>query len=232
MSGIDVYRISPECSFGDLGGAGYTNVHRWIDFCRGYAPGNKYAIRLESAPGMEDPYHLHDDTLIFGYCNIGPPKNVTRYVVFPLRIEHYITYHRNRIADLLSASSERILEYDGTRCSRSFLERLVNWMDDESTRYLIQNFILARTVHHELGHGCSIEHHGRGVTGFEFTGNTNCIMRGTNFMIRILHFWAEFIEFRDGVVEDGSLPFFDGSYIICRDPDNCYSKININDNLP
>lgn len=234
-SEIEVYKLNTEMVYGSLAGTDADRDFRLVNFCRGFARGNKYAINIEKVEGLIDPYGQHPDILVFGYCFLGPPINVSRAVMFPDRIEKWLLDQRDSLVNLLARfpATETNISYGTRPWPRTFLQLIVNMINDESQRFLLHDFCINRTVIHELGHGCNVEHHGGGTRGQEGTGDPDCVMRYANIRDRAETFTFLIQEIFDEIGDEEVLPVISyTNWKFCRTTDNCWNKINVNDSRP
>jgi hypothetical protein len=234
-SGIDVIKLNTDLVYASLGGSELDQNYRWVNFCRGNAQGTKFAVYIRRVEGLTDPNGHYPNTAIFGYCTGGPPITVNKTYIFPDRANNWLLTQRDEIQELLTsfpAATE--ISYSTRTWSRSFLQWIVDAINDETKRYMLQDFIITRTVIHELGHACTIPHHGGGVSGSEHTGDLNCPIRGREDIQHTSEvFLFIMLDIIDQMGPGGEMPVtVYRNWKFCHSPDDCWSKININDRMP
>jgi hypothetical protein len=109
----------------------------------------------------------------------------------------------------------------------------VDIINNETNRFLLKDYMMNYVVIHELGHGCKIPHHGS-APGQEGTGNPECVIKYYDIREQAETFTFYMLQFFD-ITGPGSeeLPVMVyRNWIFCRDPDNCWSKLTINDRMP
>lgn len=233
-SGIDVYKLNTEMVYGSMAGSDEDPNYRWVNFCRGNAQGQKYAINLVKVDGLTDPYGHHPGIRVFGYCPYGPPILVMRAVMFPDRIERWLLDERDSLVNVLARfPTGETITYGTRPWPRTFLQTIVEIINNESNRFLLQDFMMNYVVIHELGHGCKIPHHGSGVEGLEGTGDATCVMRYYSIRDQAETFYFFMSQVMDLSGGGEVLPVLSyRNWIMCRTPDNCWSKLTINDRTP
>ena len=234
-SGIEVHKLNADMVYGSLAGSDEEPNYRWVNFCRGNAQGIKYAVNIRKVEGLTDPNGEYPNTSIFGYCSMGPPINVNKTYIFPDRANNWLINKKNEIQELLTSfPSETEIHYSTRTWSRSFLQWIVDAVNDDTKRFMLQDFIINRTVLHELGHACSVPHHGGGVDGGEYTGDADCPMKGREDIQHTSELFVYImLDILDQVGSEEVMPVtIYRNWKFCHSPDNCWSKININDRLP
>jgi hypothetical protein len=224
-SGVKIYFLTEHEVYGNLAGADKDYNYRWVDFCRGYAPGNKYAINIIKVDGIIDPFNQYPDpTTAFAYAMVpnppGTPKDCKKLVVMRDRVVKNVKYDKDGIALVLSQSQADPINYFGWMIPRSEAQAFVNYLNNQSNFDLFTDYQMTLTMVHEMGHGCGTIHHGGGAAGQEGTGAEWCPMRYIGPMDKIK--WISIIP------TFSSKDDFN-SWTYCTAPDNCWGQINVND---
>lgn len=235
LTGITIYRLTESLVYGNRAVDDILQ-YKWVNFCRGYARGEKYCIKVEKAPGMEDPYGEHPNIHVMGYCTIGVPRTVSRMVLFPLRIKNVLTESKILYTNMLNENPDSLaLTIGGVTFRRGIIQTVVNWLHNEAATDYFASFMMDQVSLHELGHGSKVNHHSGGT----HTGDSTCIMRYYYMMDNgaalltlingVAGAWVEGVDLTD---EEKMYVFTSVPYIFCRTPDNCWGQVNINDRLP
>lgn len=231
-SGIPVYRVSEGFVYGNLcGGDMATNSnYRWINFCRGYSHGNKFAVNLIKINGIDDPYNLcgdDNDTNYTGCSLIGPPKRVNLTIVLPDRLDSYFRQSRDYLQGMYNSDSTA-LEYNVSAGIVLTGDQMLVYLDILNTprKYnLFLQFMVKQNAVHEVGHACGISHHTP-----EKSGEGNCPMRYMDYTDEEFLFDALYFDILTALYnEDTELIVAEGRWHFCRTRDNCWNKINVND---
>lgn len=245
LTGINLVKLDESSVYGGLAGGDDTIRYRWVNFASSHDRGVKYAIRIIKQDGLIDPYENSSESLQ-GYCHMGPPINVKRCIIFPDRNrKSMLEILPHRIDSALASTSNEIITFRDSRnvsenYHRNFLESVLNVLRDPNRNYLVADFFSLFVVSHEIMHGCSISHHGRGVEGMQSSGNKLCVMyyrhkvfsgsMGFFILSLIPPDWFEGNNTAPIIVANlGTLcgmPGLTGTF-----PDDCYMQININDRL-
>jgi hypothetical protein len=217
---------------GTLAGSDEEPNYRWVNFCRGHAQGQKYAINIVKVNGLIDPYGEHPEINTLGYCGYGPPILVKRAVMFPDRVERVLLDGRDSLVNVLARyPGDESITYGTRPWPRTFLQTIVEIINNESTRFLFHDYTMNYAVIHELGHGCGVHHHGGGVAGREDTGEVTCPMRYFSMHERaetFYFFMSQVIDLSGGSGE--VIPVLSyRNWRMCTTPDNCWSKLTVND---
>ncbi len=243
LSDIKVVKLDESTVYGTLAGIGDTIEYRHVNFTSTSYPGVKYAINIIRHDGLSDPNPRNPHPTAYGYCSIGPPKYSYSCYIMPERIRQRMIETEHIVDSALNNSNGELITIVNSRSisrnySRRFLEKVLNALQNPNKNYLIIDFIINYTTVHEIMHGCSVNHHGRGVE--PNTGNKFCVMYYSrdiiyvSFALDLLSIfpeeWFESNEVSNITVNNITqlcgMPGLTGTY-----PDNCYKQININDRL-
>lgn len=245
LTGINLVKLDESSVYGGLAGGDDTIRYRWVNFASTNNRGVKYAIRIIKQDGIADPYRNKPES-IKGYCDLGPPINVKRCVIFPDRIRKSMLEVLPHVIDsALASTSDEIITFRDSRnvsenYHRNFLESVLGVLRDPNRNYLAADFFSLFVVSHEIMHGCSVDHHGRGVDGMQSSGNKLCVMyyrhrvfsgaMGFFILSLIPPDWFERNNTAPIIVANlgtmCGMPGLTGTF-----PDDCYRQININDRL-
>lgn len=238
-SGITPYILTLDQINGSEGGTETDAAYRLVDFNRGYAGGSKYAVLMKRADGHTDPYPLegHSQTA-FGYSGnseFNSPLNSKHVVIFPDRIRDAMFSAGDTVSMLLVANPSRTrFTFSSGTYTRRFLNRFVELINIPAVFAQLVSYITTFTVVHETGHACGLTHHN--AAGNEFSGDDNCPMK---YIGTLQNFSFMLAYLQRGVLRDlEEAP--PGTYFVitysgwrfCTAPDNCKSKLNVNDTRP
>jgi hypothetical protein len=224
-SGITVYFLTQNEVYGDLAGADKDFKYRWVDFCQGYAAGNKYAINIIKVDGIIDPNGIYPDPKdAFAYALTVPPqtpKNCTKLIVMRDRVLLSITKQNDTLQYILNLDpKKKTIDYYGWKFKRKQVQDFLDFFKDLSELNLFVDYQMVLTMIHEMGHGCGTIHHGGGVKGKEGTGAEWCPMRYISILDQMK--WIKIIPKFKSKDDFNSWEF-------CKTVDNCWGQLNVND---
>lgn len=231
-SGITAYWLRLDLVLGSRGGGQKDLQYRRVDFCNGFAAGEKYAINLVVDSIIDpDSYCGNSDNSIWG-CSWGPPKFAEVTKVFPGRI-------RAMLQDFKDS-----LEVWKVRFPEGFMlgpmlvtvakaNKFIAAMNNSAKFEEMVNYSLNLTVIHEVGHACGIPHHclkkkngecvrDAGVQSCPISYAENGGFLGTFTRL------AGVMKLID---ENQNLMVIYTSSKFCKSQDKCFSKLQVNDRL-
>jgi len=222
-TGIKAYWLTTDLVLGTAGGTERQQDFRWVNFCRGYAPGAKYAVNLKKINGLTDPYNLCPGTNYNG-CNKGAPvKNAELTVVLPDRIKNWLTTLR----DTLSAWLTRMplgFKVAGKNYAPKTIKKFVNDLNNSAKFDEIVNFYVNKTTIHEVAHALGVTHHAT-----EESGSKDCPMRYLEYMDPVDFNSTKLSNVLDLIEKEGTVIVSYTSWKFCKSQFNCWSKLNAND---
>jgi hypothetical protein len=234
-SGITAYWLTKNFVFAEKGGGLKDLQYRRVDFCGGYAKGEKYAINLVVVDGINDPNSdcgASGDMGIWG-CSWGPPKFAEITVVFPDRIRAMLRDFRDSLAVWKVRYPTGFLL--GTLfVSTSMANKFISAMNNSAKFEEMVNYCLNMSIIHEVGHACGIPHH-----CLKKTKSGECIRTGGDHKCPMSYaenggFLGQFSRL-EGVMKlidenENLIVVYTGSKF-CKTQDNCFSKLQVNDRL-
>lgn len=231
-SGIKAYWLTSDMVYGSKGGGERDQNWRWVNFCRGYAPGLKYAIHLKKVSGIPDPYNLcGTGTDYIGCSDMGPVKNANLTIVLPDRISKWLIDTKDTLAAWLARFPKaKSLVIGGQTYSTKEMKTFVDAINNPAKFGEIMNFYINLTAIHEVGHALGVPHHGGGDPKKTSQGSHKCPMRYLEYMDPILINSAWFRTILDLIGKGGNVIVTYTKWKFCKTGDNCWKKIDTNDN--
>jgi hypothetical protein len=171
-SGIALYRLNSSLVYGSLGGDVTNPEYRWVDFCRGYAPGTKYAINVIKINGLIDTYSLcsaEDPSNSYWGCSLlGPPKNANLTIILPDRLKDWLEFVRIYLQSAHDANPNQS-QYDlgSVLLDSTDMNQYLNVFNTPVKYNFLFEYILKVAVVHEMGHACGIDHHTPVTSGYQ-----------------------------------------------------------------
>lgn len=219
--------------------------YRRVNFNSGFSPGVKYALIIHKIDGLEDPYGVYPYNgrqSIRAYCEnppfgYGPPKNTIRLIVFPDRIRENLDYALSRMDSVINRSRDGIT-YLGRVYSRNILQSFLTRMRNPRFYEQYINYITTIIIIHEMGHACSLPHHGNDDPALFFSGDLDCVMVSVsvedirNFGQMLRELGENLIRQIETLPPDENIIFTFSNLKFCLGPDNCKSMLNVNDRTP
>lgn len=222
---ITAYYLTYDLISADIGGASEEQPEfRRVNFCSNNAKGEKYAVNLIKVKGLKDPYGKENKLTVWGYSPLGPPKYVERTVIFPDRRWEYTKFVADSLYTVLKNNpSQNTFYFDGDAFLRSEIEKFLNVCKDNQKFELLIEFLVNRTVIHEVGHACGVNHH-TNIGG----GNIDCPMRYINNG-DVLNFSQTLKDLFDIVDTGVYVIAIYTNWKFCKSADNCWGQLNVND---
>ncbi len=231
-SGIRVYFLDNDLIKGNLTGGDFRTERdfRLVNFCRGYASGNKYAVYLIGVEGLNDPFYgdcgVHNLTDYWGCSRFGPPINVNYTIVMPDRIRLFYEKMRDTMNYIVATYSYE--NYTAWGDSLTINEYTVILNNPERFEALVY-FSINVTAAHETGHSCGTKHH----SPDPFSGTNRCLMLFDYTTDRMYNFLFTFHSILTNVGEESAIGIFSaGNWHFCKTDHNCWTQLNVNDRLP
>lgn len=224
-SGIGVYYVTEHEVYGNLAGGDIDFKYRWVDFCRGYAPGNKYAINIIAAPGLNDPYGYYPwPSPALAYADpqgCKSPKDCKKVVVMKKRVEFGLNQLKDTLQYLVNLDPpSSTISFNNYTLQKTDVNSFITFLSNPSNFDLFLEYQMALSMVHEIGHACGLGHH-KGAKD-EWSGAEWCPMR--------------YIDITDQIKWVSVIPSFSSkddfnSWQFCSppDPDNCWGNLNVND---
>ena len=231
-SGIKAYWLDENMVYGDKAG-GNKDLSRWVDFCSGYAKGNKYAVRLNKVNGSYDPEQqitTDDWGVDLSYSKLKSPKTSFVTEIFIDNIKSYLYNSADTLKKYLKKYPKGYIIH-GTFVSHATMQKYVDIMNDNTKAKYLVDFFVNATVLHEVGHACGVPHHGGGDTSKTSTGDLYCPMIYIGdydypvFMSKITPVFQLIDKFGENVIVTYTKLKF------CKKKDNCWKQISVNDRL-
>lgn len=227
-SGMQAYWLTKDLVYGDKAGNDLKQ-YRWVDFCRGFASGTKYAVRLIKESTMIDP-NGEWDYPVFGYNDpaFGPPINANRTYIFPLRIRTWFSSLPDSLTKWLKGSPGG-LQWGSESYTAAQINKFINMLKDPKKFDFMVGFWTDLVVVHEVGHACNGEHHGGGDTTKTATGDPMCPMRYSPEVDMISSAYALGSVFQIIDKENITPILTYTKWRFCKKQDNCWKKLDVND---
>jgi hypothetical protein len=223
-SGIRLYYLKDNDVFSNLAGGDIDVKYRWVNFCSGFAKGNKYALNIIKVSGLADPYNVYpwpSTALAYAQSQIGckSPRLCFRVVVFPDRVKYGLEKLRDTLSYLVSLDPPAgTISFNGNTLNKPDVNALISFLSNSGTFDLFLKYQMTLSMIHEIGHGLGLDHH----TGSyqEWSGDEFCPTRYIDINDQIK--WVSFLK----TVSD---PDSFTQWQFCSSPDNCWSKMSVND---
>jgi hypothetical protein len=220
-SGIMAYRLDNSMVKGGTG----VQESRIVDFNQKYSAGvHKYSIRLikSSETGGDD------GKVTLGECFPEtsvrkPPKYWDRTVIYVDAINFFSDRAIRKLERENNQTDEKLKQVTGL--TREQFNRLHEVISNASVVSTIKEFFINRTVLHEVGHSCAVDHH----DPLE-SGSLSCPMKYGDTMddyTYIKDFLMEILEFISASGEGETIISF-GNSKFCGEFD-CYNDIQVRD---
>jgi hypothetical protein len=223
-SEIRVYYLSQNEVYGSLSGGDIEIKYRWVDFNAGYSAGSKYAVNIIKAPGLADPYNQYPwPSTALAYADpqgCKSPRYCKRVVVFPERVKFGLKQLRDTLDYLVKKdTSQSTISFNGNTLNKTDVNELISFLSNTGTFDLFLSYQMTLSMIHEIGHSIGLPHH----TGSKqmWSGAEFCPMRYIDINDQIK--WVAFLKTVSNVDDFTQWEF-------CKSPDNCWSKISVNDN--
>jgi len=230
-SGIKAYWLTTDMVYGSKGGGELDLNYRWVDFCRGYAQGNKFAVHLKKIIGMDDPYHLCSSNLNYDGCDQGSPvKNAVLTIVLPDRTKQWLIDTKDTLSAWLAKSPNApSMLIGGQTFSTMSIKNFVNAINNPAKFDEVMNFYINLTALHEVGHALGVLHHGGGDPTKTTTGDHGCPMRYLEDMdpVYINSAWLKSVL--DLIDKGGNVIVIYTKWRFCKTGDNCWKQLDAND---
>ncbi|RPI16317.1 MAG: hypothetical protein EHM58_12115 [Ignavibacteriae bacterium] len=228
-SDITAYWLTGDLVYGTKAGSMDNDLYRWVDFCNGYAQGNKYAVNILKSFDMNDPKGVSNDKYELGYCPVyGPPVRSGYVMIFPERIKNWLKEQRDTLIHYLKQRPQGY-KIDGVIYRAPVIQKLIDALGDAQKFQVIYDFVMYYAVIHEVGHACGVRHHGGGDESKIFSGDINCPTkyRNTSAIAAITAGLGPILEI---IKREGVIPSVTYTKLkFCTSPDNCWKQINVND---
>ncbi|HEY3250399.1 MAG TPA: hypothetical protein VGK25_04710 [Ignavibacteria bacterium] len=229
-SGIKAYWVDLDMMYGPKGGGETDQNYRWVNFCRGFATGLKYAIQVVKINGMGDPYNQHQEKYVFGYNDpaYGPPKASNRIVMFPDRIRNWLV----ESADTLEGTLKKFpsgFNIGTVYYSKKEVQHLIDEIRNSAKLDVLVDFWLNLCVLHETGHACNCHHHGGGDPNKTGLGDPKCptLYRSEYTLVKLDKMMAQVMNV---IEKEGITPIVSYTgWKFCTKGDNCWKQLTVND---
>ena len=224
-SGIAVYYVTEHEVYGNLAGGDIDFKYRWVDFCKGYAPGNKYAINIIKVNGLNDPYNFYPwPSAALAYADpqgCTSPKGCKKVVVMRDRVDFGLHQLEDTLQYLVNLDPPTsTISFNGYTLNKTDVNSLIAYLSNPSSFNLFLEYQMTLSMVHEIGHACGLGHH-HGAKD-EWSGAEWCPMR--------------YIDISDQIKWVSIIPSFSSkddfnSWQFCSspDPDDCWGKLSVND---
>lgn len=204
------------------------NEFRRVNFCKGYAAGEKFAVYLIGVSGLVDPYYsvCAGLTDYWGCSNYGPPVNVNYTIVMPDRIRAF--YHKMKDTLNYVVANGRFSEYSEWTDSTTICD-FASILNNPDQFEALVNYSVNVTSTHEVGHACGVRHH----SPDPFAGFNRCVMKFTLYFDRIFNFLFTHLTILRESGTEGIIPILAvGNWHFCKTDHNCWGQLKVNDRLP
>lgn len=227
-TGITGYWLTTDLVYGTKGGSELNQTYRWVNFCRGNAPGGKYAVLLKKISGIDDPYKLCGNGTDYTGCNKGAPViNAELTIVLPDRVKHWLTNVKDTLAKYLVKYPKGFL-IDGTMISKKTCQSFIDAVNNPSQLEEMVNFHMNENVIHEVGHALGVPHHGGDKN--KSKGDKNCPMRYYDYATPLILNSTVLKETLKRIEAGENIMVTYTNWKFCKSGDNCWKKIDANDN--
>jgi hypothetical protein len=198
---------------------------RIVDFNQKYSAGvHKYAIRLKNSSGTAGD----EGKVTLGECfpetsSRVPPKYWDSTVIYVEAINYFSDRAIRKLERENNQTDDRLREVTGL--TREQFNRLHEIIRNTSVVSTIKEFFVNRTVLHEVGHSCAVDHHDPVESGF-----LSCPMKYGDDMddfTYIKDFLMEILEFISGSGEGETIISFGNSKLCVQF--NCYNEVKVRD---
>jgi len=225
-SGLKAYYLTKELVFGTRSGVNEDfHEFRRVNFCSSFSKGNKFAINIKNITTLTDPYGIDTSKTIWGSSPLGPPRDVTRVMVFTERRRVNTIFIADSLDAILKAyPSQQLFIIDAKTFKRSQIEKFVNVCKDTNKLNLLVEFLVNRTVIHEVGHACAVNHHSV-IDGGEKDCPMKYVDRGN--VVSFSRTLTDLFE----IIDNGYYTIVIYlNWKFCKVDDNCWKQLNVNDN--
>lgn len=228
-SGIDGYWMTPDLVFGDKGGDELQQSYRWVNFCRGNAPGFKYAVLLKRIETIDDPYKLCGAGLDYTGCNEGSPViNAKLTLVLTGRTKKWLTETKDTMSTwLVKFPKAKELIVGGHKLPTSWIKKFIAAVNNPVKLQEIVNFYDNQIAIHEMGHALGVNHHGKDKN--TTSGAHDCPMRYFEYIdpVYINEAWMK--KVLDMLDTEGNLIVVYTKWKFCKTKDNCWKQLDAKD---
>ncbi len=228
-TGITGYWMTPELVFGDKGGDELNQPYRWVNFCRGNAPGFKYAVLLKRIETIEDPYKLCGTGLDYTGCNEGSPViNAKLTLVLSGRTKKWLTDTKDTMtAWIAKFPKAKKLIVGGQSIPTSWIKKFIAAVNNPTKLQEILNFYDNQIAIHEMGHALGVNHHGKDKN--QTSGAHDCPMRYFEYIDPVFINEAWMKKVLDMLDTDGNLIVTYTKWKFCKTKDNCWKQLDAKD---
>ncbi|MEO8514432.1 MAG: hypothetical protein ABI543_12800 [Ignavibacteria bacterium] len=228
-TGITGYWMTPDLVFGDKGGDELQQPYRWVNFCRGNAPGFKYAVLLKRITTIDDPYKLCGIKTDYTGCNEGSPViNAKLTLVLTERTRKWLTDTKDTMtAWIAKFPKAKKLVVGGHTVLTSWMKKFIDAVNNPTKLQEIINFYDNQIAIHEMGHALGVNHHGKDKN--QTSGAHDCPMRYFEYIDPVFINEAWMKKVLDMLDTDGNLIVTYTKWKFCKTKDNCWKQLDAKD---